>query len=314
MTGAVSLKCIVCGQSDEVKFWGKAQDVEYFVDSEWYEFFECQRCRALQISPIPLQRLAEIYPKNYYSFAAGKKSIVTSVKEFFDKRFFRKLLKEMPSTSINVLDVGGGTGWLLDLIRSVDSRVSITQVVDISPEAAPIATSKGHRYFLGTIEQFISADKFDVALLLNLIEHVQNPEAVLQSMCDRLSERGIIVIKTPNYDSLDARIFRNRSWGGLHCPRHWHIFTKDSIVTIARRCGLRLRAFRYTQGAPFWAVSGMSVLLSKGLVSLGQDRPAFRHPLFSLFLICGAMLDSFRRPFSKTSQMFLVLEKSGIDQ
>jgi len=41
---------------------------------------------------------------------------------------------------------------------------------------------------------------------------VRDPVAVLQKMSGMLAPDGLILIKTPNYDSLDARIFRHRNW------------------------------------------------------------------------------------------------------
>ena len=56
---------------------------------------------------------------------------------------------------------------------------------------------------------------FDVILMLNLIEHVDNPGELLRKAHRLLAPNGIVVVKTPNTDSLDARLFRNRNWGGI---------------------------------------------------------------------------------------------------
>jgi 2-polyprenyl-3-methyl-5-hydroxy-6-metoxy-1,4-benzoquinol methylase len=263
----------------------------------------------VQISPIPKERLSEIYPKNYYSFVAGNKSIAFRLKEILDRRFFAKLLSRITKPTIRVLDVGGGTGWLLDLIRSADARVSDTQVVDIDEHAGSVAREHGHSYFHGTIESFRSDAPFDLALLLNLIEHVEDPRAVLASVKNILSGDGRIVIKTPNYDSLDARLFRGMNWGGLHCPRHWHLFTRESFEKLAASVGLRIEEFRYTQGAPFWAVSVMGWLAGRGVVRITPQTPIAHHPMYTLLLTLFAVVDVLRGPFSQTSQMFIILKK-----
>lgn len=309
MTVSSSPTCITCSSNDTVALWTTAHDIEYRTSPEEYDFYECAACKAVQIHPIPRDKLSQIYPKNYYSFVAGKKSVAFSLKEVLDRRFFKKLLSRLTIQSIRVLDVGGGTGWLLDLIRSADPRVTDTQVVDLDEDAGSVARDHGHAYFQGTVESFQSETPFDIALLLNLIEHVEDPVAVLTSVKNILSPEGLIVIKTPNYDSLDARIFRRRNWGGLHCPRHWHLFTKESFEKLAEKCALRITDFRYTQGAPFWAVSVMGWLADKGVVTISPDSPIAHHPLYIALLTLAAGIDVVRAPFAKTSQMFIVLQK-----
>ena len=50
--------------------------------------------------------------------------------------------------------------------------------------------------------------KYNLILLLNLIEHIADPTATLKKLTEYLEPGGIILIKTPNIDSLDFRIFK----------------------------------------------------------------------------------------------------------
>lgn len=308
MTTPTPPTCHTCNSTDKVAMWTTARDIEYCTSKEPYTFYECGRCKALQINPIPRDKLSHIYPKNYYSFVAENKSMVFRLKELLDRRFFSKLLRRIEGPSIRVLDVGGGTGWLLNLIRSADKRVITTQVVDIDEQAGTIARANGHNYFQGTIEDFRSETTYNLALLLNLIEHVEDPRGVLTSVKSLIAEDGLIVIKTPNYDSLDARLFRTMNWGGLHCPRHWHLFTKESFEKLAADVGLTLAEFRYTQGAPFWAVSIVGWLAERGFLRITPEIPIAHHPAYTALLTVAACFDVVRGPFAKTSQMFIVLK------
>ena len=304
---AIPPSCVICEKSDQVVLYSKATDIEYFTTAEQYYFYECTRCQNLQIYPIPADKLSLIYPSNYYSFVASKKSVVTRIKEWLDRSFFKKLLRNIKKQELNILDVGGGTGWLIDLIKQADSRIRFSQVVDIDPKAAEIARRNGHAYFCGTIENFVSASKFDVVLLLNLIEHVENPLAVLRSIRKLLAPEGIVIIKTPNYKSWDAKLFRNSNWGGYHCPRHWHLFTRSSFVKLTEKAGFTVSHFNYTQGAPFWAISIMGWLRSMKIVNTNKDRPPIYHPVYTILIAFFAGFDMIRGIFVKTSQMFIVL-------
>jgi hypothetical protein len=145
--------------------------------------------------------------------------------------------------------------------------------------------------------------------LLNLIEHVESPRRVLFRLAERLSPGGLILVKTPNHDSLDARIFAKSYWAGLHVPRHWSVFTKRSFETLLEGTGLSLDAFSYTQGGAFWAASVLAAWNRRGWVRLSTARPAVHHPAFPILAGLTAAFDFLRLPFAPTSQMFIALRR-----
>lgn len=302
--------CLACG-ARAGEPWCVARDAEYRATDETFSYLRCRSCGVLYIDPVPRDRLAEIYPANYYSFAAPGRSPVQRAKQWLDARRFRALLAGLPGMELAVLDVGGGTGWQLDALRALDPRIRFTQVVDLDPGAQAAARAAGHAYFCGPIEAFASERRFALILMLNLIEHVDDPGAVLAKAAALLAPGGAILVKTPNWDALDARLFRHRNWAGYHCPRHWVLFTKESLLPVLARAGLRARAFAYTQGAPFWAASALGWLADKGLVRVTRERPVVCHPLFGPLAALFAAFDLLRAPFGKTSQMFLTLERAG---
>ncbi|MBL0308117.1 MAG: hypothetical protein IPQ25_19465 [Chitinophagaceae bacterium] len=156
-----------------------AKDYEYHSVKEDFTYYHCTDCGTIFIHPVPLNQLKEIYPSNYYSFVTVSKNIVVKIKEWLDKRLFKKILSQLNSAKIDVLDVGGGTGWILDVLKKTENRIDFTQIADIDEKASIVAEQNGHAYFKGTIEEFNT--------------------------------------DTPNTDSLDARIFEEPT-GGLHSP------------------------------------------------------------------------------------------------
>lgn len=300
--------CPVCHQSS-VGTWNQAKDYEYYSTDETYNYYHCTGCGTIFIDPVPVEQLRQIYPANYYSFVNGKGNLVTRIKEWLDRRFLKKILTGIAAEKINVLDVGGGTGWILDVLKKADSRISFTQVADIDEQAQAIAEKNGHAYFQGTVEQFETDKRFHLILMLNLIEHVQFPLDVLKKAAHLLEPGGIILIKTPNTDSWDARLFRKSYWGGLHCPRHWTIFSEKSFRIIAAAAGLRIEQLEYTQGAPFWAFSIIAALTRKKIIRTDANHPVIFHWLFAPVSAFFALLDFIRRPFAKTSQLFIRLTR-----
>jgi SAM-dependent methyltransferase len=303
------MQCPICN-SGEFSFWAKAIDAEYFSTAgEEFSFFRCCKCLSLVLHPMPSDRLKVIYPDNYYSYSPSRDSLVLRIKTALDKRWFRKIARDLHGTNLSALDVGGGAGWQLNLLRLADNRFAVTDVVDIDSAAAAEARKNGHSYFEGGIENYTTDKRYDIILMLNLIEHVASPIDTLKKAGELLSPQGKILLKTPNLDSLDARVFRHQNWGGYHCPRHWVIFTEKSLESAVRSAGLTLHSITYTQGAPFWAASVLFFLARHGLVNISAKRPVAYHPLFGLMTGLFAAVDIFRGFFSKTSQMFAVITK-----
>lgn len=296
-------RCPVCG-SRKRRAFARATDTEYRTDDRLYDYVRCEDCGSVSLIDPPKNDLAKIYPANYYSFGDMETPpFLERVKAALERRLFRRILKRIPGTTLRILDVGGGTGWLLTQVRRCDARIQETHIVDINAQAHPIAERAGHVYHLGTIENFSSDLRFDCILMLNLIEHVADPVCVLRKLRTLLAPRGVLLIKTPNVDTLDARLFQRRYWGGLHCPRHFVLFTRESLIAAAERCGLRCERVWYTQGAPQWTCSVLGSLAAKKTISISKERPMYQHPLYAPLLALFACVDFLRRPFAKTAQM-----------
>jgi 2-polyprenyl-3-methyl-5-hydroxy-6-metoxy-1,4-benzoquinol methylase len=310
MTALAEPKCLACG-STGLDVWAVARDVEYASTDDEFRYLHCPECCALSIDPVPRDRLAEIYPESYYSFGGGTGSIVEKAKQWLDRRRFAKLFATIEGEELSALDVGGGSGWLLGEAKRAEPRLRRTVVVDIDAGAKADAEAAGHEFHLSRVEDLEIDTRFDVIFLLNLIEHVDDPVAVLKKMRDLLKPGGCILVKTPNHDSWDARLFRHSSWGGYHCPRHWVLFTPESFAVAAEKAGLGIAGLSLTQGAPFWSVSILEWLQSKGIVRARQGEPMFRHPLFGVLLGLSAAFDILRLPFARCSQMFVRLQPAA---
>ena len=300
--------CAACASS-ETQPYAQARDVEYFTSARQFTYVRCANCGALSLVNPPIDELALIYPSNYYSFQPTDNSLGLRIKDALDRRLFRRCLKQLPDRPLALMDVGGGSGHQLTLIRDLDVRVQKTLIADLDVKAESLARAAGHSYFLGRIEEYQPDTEFDLILALNLIEHVANPLEVMTKLKDCLSPPGMVLVKTPNIDSLDHRLFRHKNWGGYHCPRHWTLFDRESFLKLASEAGLRVTYFAYTQGAPFWALSILAAL--KGKLYHGDPRhPTYQHPLYPALTLLFAAGDFLRRPFAKTSQMFVILMRA----
>ena len=301
--------CNVCGNPN-TKVWSLVKDYEYFSSEDDYTYHKCESCNSIFLDHFPTDKLHIIYPKTYYSFSHQKQTLAIRVKDYLDKQMFKKALRKFNQSPINVLDVGSGSGWMLNSIKAVYPNISFSQVVDIDITAKSEALQNGHDFFHGTIEDFETSKKFDLILMFNLIEHISNPQSTLNKLGEILNDNGKILIKTPNIESLDAKYFRTSYWGGLHAPRHWILFSAKSFKVMLQNTPFTITRLKYTQGAPFWTWSILASLHRKGLLKLSSKNLMINNPLTPLFTIAFAAFDFLRLKFGfKTSQMFIELEK-----
>jgi SAM-dependent methyltransferase len=77
----------------------------------------------------------------------------------------------------------------------------------------------------------------DLIIMSQILEHLRDPMAALESLRAKLSHEGLLLLETPNLGGLDYLLFRKRYWGGYHLPRHFHLFTKNALGLNSRTRG-----------------------------------------------------------------------------
>ena len=77
-------KCNICGNKKNNNYF-KVKEMMFGIFDE-FDYFQCFKCRCLQITEIP-KNLSDYYPKNYYSYKL--------VNEKFLKNQPRKFLRDL---------------------------------------------------------------------------------------------------------------------------------------------------------------------------------------------------------------------------
>jgi methionine biosynthesis protein MetW len=108
-----------------------------------------------------------------------------------------------------VLDIGCGDGSFCDLLKET-SKHSEAYGIDISDEAVKIALSKGMRaYLLNVGEDAFPFENefFDGVFCGEVIEHLYDPDHLLDEIYRILSRDGVCILTTPNLASWYNRLF-----------------------------------------------------------------------------------------------------------
>lgn len=102
-----------------------------------------------------------------------------------------------------LLDIGAGPGGIL---AAFTKQGFDCQGVEINKDLAANLQAKGYEVFNGTIENFETEALFDVITMTDVIEHLEDPKAVLQKVNRLLKPGGYVVVYTPNHASLLVKI------------------------------------------------------------------------------------------------------------
>jgi SAM-dependent methyltransferase len=116
-----------------------------------------------------------------------------------------------------------------------------------------------HNYIKSTIKSNINT-KFDVIILSHVIEHLPDPYGLIKDLKNLCTSKGRVIITTPNAKSLCALIF-GRYWRGLEPPRHFNIFTRESLIELLENSGYQITLaethIRQARSAFYFGVLGM---------------------------------------------------------
>lgn len=114
-----------------------------------------------------------------------------------DVRFYlSEELKKIRNKKI--LDVGCGNGYLARCIDDSNNYIGIDTDADSISKAVAANTNKTFKLCeLQDVE-----DKFDIIILANIIELIEDKEEFLMMAYTRLEERGRILLTTPNGDNI----------------------------------------------------------------------------------------------------------------
>ena len=133
-----------------------------------------------------------------------------------------------------VLDVGCGSGAT---VARASQMGWDALGVDVDPMAVSAARRRGVNVHLGSLNELrFDDDSFDLILSEHVIEHVLDPLGMLREMRRTLRPGGALAVITPNAASLLHRWF-GPDWRGLEPPRHLHIFTPATLLSLARKAG-----------------------------------------------------------------------------
>lgn len=305
--------CAVCGGSATTPY-AEGQDFELDTCSNAWTFVQCEACTHVWLDPRPaVSALSVIYPPHYYAYdyEARVSALARWGKARLDARKLRWILRRLSREPRSYIDIGCGSGRYLRAMaaRGLDRRH--IRGLELDENVVARLSAEGFAVSSARVETAdVPAGSIDLATMFHVLEHVDAPHAVIERIAGWLAPGGIVAIETPNLDSLDRRLFRDRYWGGYHFPRHWHLFTPATLARLLRAAGLTPIATTFQTGHSFWMYSVHHWLrYQRGWRRAAQFFDPFRNVLplaaFTAFDVVRATLGA------RTSAMLVLAQKAA---
>jgi SAM-dependent methyltransferase len=173
--------------------------------------------------------------KDYGSFYAEERNL--AVPEFVLGRLEETVASLEPYRSgLNRwLDIGCGTGTLL---RAAANRGWDPVGTEVADAAVDAVRAQGLEALLGeTGDLDLPAAGFDVVSMVEVIEHVADPDSLLADAAQLVRPGGALYLTTPHGRSLSARVLRIR-WSVITPPDHLQLFSAPGLHKALGRAGL----------------------------------------------------------------------------
>jgi SAM-dependent methyltransferase len=188
-------------------------------------------------------------------------------------RFFARLLRDAKVRARRVLDGGSGDGWFSrELVAHLpdDARVTCFDTGYTDEQLATL-NARGDRQ---TFTARLPRGHFDLLLLMDVLEHVEDDAGFLRSLAALLGPGATALISVPAWPLLftahDRRLL------------HFRRYTPEGGLALLRTCGLSVEAHGGLFHAPL-AVRGLAWLYerARGRPDDGDDHElAWRHGPF----------------------------------
>lgn len=239
MAKAQSKRCYLCQKNG----------LSHLFNKFGYAVLHCDQCGLLSLD----------FKDNYYNFLSSyyQKGYFTGNKSFRayanykdDKENIIKNARKLLAHSKNhvfgnrLLDVGCAMGFFME---EAQAQGFVPFGIEVSDYAARVAQKKFRdKIFVGPVEKYVSlhskkhdVQPFDMMILSDIIEHLQNPREVLRDLRSLLEPRGVVVLQTGDVDSLWAKML-GKNWHFFAPPQHLYFFSKKTLTELLSQAGYRV--------------------------------------------------------------------------
>jgi SAM-dependent methyltransferase len=179
------------------------------------------------------------------------------------------LIKMRYNHRAKICDIGAGTGMMLDRLKQ-NGYGSLT-ATDYHPKALAILDRKGFVTIHSKLPEIKTTKKYDLCLLLDVLEHVKNDGEALVNIKRILNKKGRLLITVPAFQFL----WTKKDNDLMHVRR----YDKKNLEALIIDSGYKIEMLGYFNFLLF-PIAIIYTLLKKGSVPIKRYGSPFRDKLF----------------------------------
>ena len=233
--------CPICG----APFGGDANSVNvrdpFGVSDQKFTLVECESCSTYVLNPRPsMDEMGIFYEDGFLKEETedGDSLLVALA----DKQQEFNLISELRwldhhlKDGARYLDYSAGNGQIVTLLRRRRADLSVSATEFSLAYRERIGGLIGSERVKAGLDDFPVDAEFDLISAFGVLEHVEDPEAMLASIAEKLSEGGKVMLSVPNIESFQKKIM-GRRWYSWVAPRHWHLMPMPVLRGLLEKHG-----------------------------------------------------------------------------
>lgn len=176
------------------------------------------------------------------------------------------MIKKNKITPLTICEVGCGAGEILAQLQNNMSSEIGFEGYDISPQAYLLSKEKANDKLIFHLEDFLESNThFDLILLIDLIEHLENYYLFLKQIRSRSDYKILnIPLELSLYAILDPK-FLHREYNRFG---HLHYFTKDIALRSLEHSGYKVLDWFYVHSFLTFPPKGTLARLAKPVIQI----------------------------------------------
>ena len=265
-----NIECKICGNGENNNYLTATEMM--FRMGDGFTYLNCSKCGCLSL--LTLAKDVSIYHQSKYFSLAYRQKGEEKLKKL--KNIIRRSAMKRKLGGNNILDIicskikKSSYSWVKKGLARLDSKIltvgcnsgpiaedmknyGFTDLTVSDPCSSGTIESDNYKKYKSDIDSLQQGD-FDLIMYHHSFEQIADPHEELQSIYQKLTNEGTLLIRTSVCDSYAFRKYK-QEWVHLNAPRNAFLHTTKSIQELAEKNGFYIDDIIYDSSIVQFTVS-----------------------------------------------------------